>query len=105
MANSAAGDVDARTRFDYHQDGDLIWARYQGGAIRLGFLVGRREGDRLDFRYSHLDAGGRTSNGHCVSRIETLADGRLRLRERWQWESRAGEGVGVVEQVEVKAPA
>ena len=37
------------TEFEYHQHGDLVWARYEGGAVRLGFLVGTRLGDRLEF--------------------------------------------------------
>ena len=39
------GDVDAATTFEYHEEDDLVWARHSGGAIRLGFLVGVRQGD------------------------------------------------------------
>ena len=49
------GEASAETVFEYHQNGDLIWATYQGGAVRLGFLVGTRDGDTLDFRYSQLN--------------------------------------------------
>ena len=53
-----AGRASAETVFEYHQNGDLIWATYQGGAVRLGFLVGTRDGDTLDFRYSQLNEWG-----------------------------------------------
>lgn len=49
------GDVDAATTFEYHQDEDLVRARYSGGAIRLGFLVGVRREDSssvLNRRYA-----------------------------------------------------
>ena len=60
----------------------MVHARYAGGAIRLGFLVGTREGDALRFRYAQVRADGTTATGRCESRIEALADGRLRLARR-----------------------
>lgn len=95
----AGGEVDAQTVFEYQEAGGVIWARYQGGAIELGFLVGTRSGDQLDFRYTQLNRGGATASGHCVSQVETLADGRLRLHETWTWESRSGSGTSVVEEI------
>src|SRR3712207_3857818 len=79
------GDVGADTVFEYHEDGGVVHARYAGGAVRLGFLVGQRDGDGIEFRYSQLRADGTTASGHCRSTIEVLGDGRLRLHERWQW--------------------
>ena len=96
------GEVDASTTFDYHEDeGDgLVWARYSGGPIRLGFLVGLRESDSLFARYAQVTVDGETATGHTESRIEVLEDGRLRLHEDWAWDSREGSGESVVEEVE-----
>ena len=58
-SQSSGAEVGAETVFTYHQDGDLIWARYAGGQVRLGHLVGLRRGDELDFRYSQLNTSGR----------------------------------------------
>jgi hypothetical protein len=93
------GEANEATVFEYHEDGDIVWARYQGGVVRLGFLVGTRDRDRLDFRYSQLNERGETSNGHCSSQILVLPDGRLRMTEVWAWESKPGEGTGAVEEV------
>ena len=93
------GEASAETIFDYHEEGDLIWARYQGGAVRLGFLVGTRSGDQLDFRYSQLSETGETSTGHCLTTISTLPDGRIRLSEEWSWESKPGSGTSVTEEI------
>jgi hypothetical protein len=49
---SSEGEATAATTFEYHELDGVVWARYEGGAIRLGFLVGTRVGDRLEFRYS-----------------------------------------------------
>jgi hypothetical protein len=96
------GDVGGDTTFHDHEDGDsVVWARYSGGSVRLGYLVGTRAADRLDFRYAHVTTGGETATGHCVSRIETLPDGRLRLHETWAWDSKPGSGTSVVEEVSV----
>lgn len=94
-----AGDVGAATLFEYHEEGDLIWARYAGGSIRLGYLVGTRDGDSLAFSYTHVTEESETASGHCVSTINTLPDGRLECHEQWQWDSRAGAGHSVIREV------
>jgi hypothetical protein len=100
VTSEHSGDVSGETVFDYHEDNDgTIWAQYGGGKVRLGFLVGTRENEELDFRYAHVTTSGETATGHCTSRVEVLGDGRLRLHERWEWESKAGTGRSVVEEV------
>jgi hypothetical protein len=93
------GDVGPGTRLDYHEETDgTVWARYAGGAVRLGFLVGQRRGEVLTFRYVHVTSAGETASGHCRSTIEVLADGRQRLHETWAWDSQPGDGTSVVEE-------
>ncbi len=93
------GEVGTQTRFEYHQRDDLVWARYAGGRVRLGHLVGTRRGDELDFRYVQVNDEGTTASGHCRSRLTLLQDGRIRMDESWEWESRSGSGTSVVEEV------
>lgn len=101
------GEVDAATTFEYHEDeGDgFVWARYSGGSIWLGFLVGLRDGDSLFARYTQVTTDGGTATGHTESRVETLADGRVRLHEDWAWDSHEGSGTSVVEEVAVERDA
>ncbi|SDQ32211.1 hypothetical protein [Arthrobacter crystallopoietes] len=99
VANTASGEVGRTTSFHYRQDGRMIWAEYSGGAVVRGYLVGTRDGDRLDFRYSHLNINLQTANGVCASKLEVLDDGRIRLHETWQWESRPERGTSVVEEI------
>jgi hypothetical protein len=103
VANTASGEVGRTTRFHYRQDGRMIWAEYSGGAVVRGYLVGTREGDRLDFRYSHLNINLQTANGVCASKLEVLEDGRIRLHETWQWESRPERGTSVVEEIPARS--
>ena len=98
-ADVSGGDVGAETIFEYVEEDGIVHARYGGGAVRLGFLVGTREGDVVRFRYAQVRGDGSTAAGRCESRIEVLADGRLRLHETWAWESQDGAGTSVVEEV------
>ncbi len=95
----AGGEVGSDTVFDYHQDGDLVWASYEGGAIRRGYLVGIRRGDRLEFRYVQINRDGQSASGHCCSDLSLTADGRIRMDETWRWESREGSGTSTVEEL------
>ena len=93
------GEAGTETIFEYHEVDDLVWARYAGGTIRLGFLVGTREGDRLNFRYSHVNRAGDTANGACSSTIAEDDAGRLVLAEVWAWESKQGRGTSILREL------
>ena len=96
---SSEGEASPATVFEYHEDDEMVWARYERGVIRLGFLVGTRDGDRLEFRYSQLNTSGETASGRCSTTISVLPDGRLRLDEGWTWETRPGAGASAVEEI------
>jgi hypothetical protein len=98
VAAVAGGQVTPETEFRFRQSGDMIWGRYSGGGIRLGFLVGTSDGATARFRYTQLDTTGETASGSSVDRIEALPDGRLRLHETWAWDSRPGSGTSVLEE-------
>ena len=100
VAAADGGEVGPETMFRYAEEDGDVWATYAGGAVRRGYLVGTRDGDRLDFRYVQLSEAGLTSSGHCVATISALPDGRLRLEESWQWESRDGSGTSVAEEID-----
>lgn len=94
------GEVGSETRFHFEQDGDVIHARYAGGRVRLGHLVGTTTGTELSFGYAQVNVDGETATGHSEDRIELLDDGRVRLHETWEWDSRGGTGTSVLEEVE-----
>ena len=92
------GQVTPDTEFRFRQSGDMVWGRYSGGGIRLGFLVGTNDGSTVRFRYTQLDTSGDTASGSSVDRIEIRDDGRVRLHETWAWDSRDGSGTSVLEE-------
>lgn len=93
------GDVSGDTVFSYREADGEVWADYAGGVIRRGALIGRRAGDRLDFRYVHLTVDGATASGRCQTVIALLPDGRIRLDETWEWESKGGHGTSTLEEL------
>ena len=101
VENSAGGEVGPETTFRYRQDGDVVWATYEGGAVRRGTLVATVDDDgRLDARYAHVNTAGELMTGECRSTPETLPDGRIRLHEDWRWTSGdRSSGRSVVEEV------
>lgn len=100
-SNSTEGEVDARTIFRYHQQGDMVWAEYAGGKIRFGQIIGTvLPDDRLELRYQHINEDGELMTGICLSTPEVLSDGRLRLHESWQWTcGDCASGESVVEEI------
>jgi len=100
-SNTPNGDVDAATRFMYHQDGARIWATYSGGHVRFGSVVAAGASDgKLDLRYHHVDAANQFRPGRCITTPEVLADGRLRLHEEWQWTNGdLSQGRAVIEEI------
>lgn len=88
VTNTANGEVNGETVFQYHQRGRIVWAEYGGGAIANGFLMATvQDDDSLDMRYQHVNQAGELMTGRCHSTPERLPDGRIRLHERWQWTS------------------
>jgi nicotinamidase-related amidase len=100
-----AGDTGPETLFQFHERDGVVYASYAGGRIGRGFLVGRREQRRLEFRYAQINTEGETSTGSSSGVLDRLPDGRLRLDERWEWESRPGGGTSTLEEVAVRAAA
>lgn len=98
--NTPNGEVDARTRFDYHQKGALVWAEYEGGDITQGHLLGTADSEgTIDFCYHHVNLRGEIRAGQCTSTPQLLPDGRLRMVEAWRWfTGDASTGQSIIEE-------
>ncbi|QKZ14809.1 n-acetylglutamate synthase [Spirosoma sp. KUDC1026] len=101
VTNTANGEVSGDTLFHYHQQDQLVWAEYAGGAIVKGFLIATVLDDySLDMRYQHVNKQNELMTGQCHSVPERLPDGRLRLHESWQWTSGdRSSGESIVDEV------
>jgi hypothetical protein len=101
VSNSDNGEVSSETIFHYHQNEHLVWAEYAGGGVVQGYLIAKANNEgELDMRYQHLSSNGQLMTGICKSTPEILADGRIRLYERWQWTcSDYSSGESVLEEI------
>ena len=101
VQNSENGEVSGKTRFCYHQSGQIVWAEYGGGEIVKGFLIGRRVGESaLEFTYQHVNRDLEIRTGKCVSEIKISETGKLQLHEMWQWTNGdMSHGNSVVEEI------
>lgn len=100
ISNAESGEVDDKTLFHYSQDGDVLWAVYQGSKIKLGTITGIvKEDGSLEFSYQHVNDQGMIRSGKCLSTPEVLEDGRIKLYEKWRWDGDDAVGESIVEEV------
>ena len=99
VANDEDGEVSGDTKFRFEQTGNRLSARYSGGPIVEGHLVGTIEGTQWEIRYVQLNESGESASGHSVGEVALLEDGRVRVEDAWEWESKPGAGESVLEEI------
>ena len=75
--------VGPETLMLFSQTGDAVRARYEGGAIVSGVLVGRLTGEQLSFRYVQIDREGRSQSGSSTCHIDRDPSGLVTITERY----------------------
>lgn len=94
----AIGVVSEDTRLYFRQHGERVWARYAGGKVTRGWLIGRWSSDVLCFRYAQVEDG-RVHAGRSECDVQRLPNGNLRLVEHFAWSTRPGSGVNVFDEL------
>jgi hypothetical protein len=97
-STAANGVVGSGTRLHFTQRGSRVAARYAGGSVPRGYLVGTIAGSRLAFRYLQREESGEIHGGSSLCHVERRLDGRLRITEHFAWSSRPGSGVNVFDE-------
>lgn len=86
LANTANGDVNGATRFYYQQKDKVITAKYEGGVVQVGSIIGQMlTADSFEICYQHLTVNGELRIGQCTTKIELLDNDVIKLLEEWQW--------------------
>lgn|SRR5690242_17945966 len=101
LSNSENGEVDPGMQFVYQQTGNIVTSTYTGGRIRSGHLIALvDEQGNLDMRYHQVNDQGEITTGICKSTPEQLANGKIRMHEKWQWTSGdRSEGESLLEEL------
>ena len=100
VSTAERGEVNTETLFEFTQEGSTVSARYAGGEVRLGYLVGTLSGEGLRFRYAQVDNAGRLDGGCSTREIGWTAEGRVQLAEHFTWDSREGSGTNIYEEID-----
>ena len=98
-ATASNGVVNRETRLAFTQRGARVAARYAGGRVARGWLVGEWTDDALHFRYAQREEGATIHAGSSVCEVRELGDGRLRLIEHFTWSTKPGTDVNVFEEL------
>ena len=93
------GVVSGDTQLHFKQRGRRVVARYAGGRVARGWLLGTCVGHTLRFRYAQREDGDRIHAGDSVCDVLRLADGRLRVVELFAWATRPGTGTNVFDEL------
>lgn len=101
VSQATHGEVDGTTIFHYQQEGDVLTGQYSGGEIVTGHLIGIvDERGHIVMRYHHINRQKKLMTGQCQSTPEVLANGKIRLHERWTWTSASrASGESIIEEL------
>jgi hypothetical protein len=102
MCVSSTGDrgvVDANTRLYFTQKGSSVFARYSGGSVTRGCLVGTISGSKLVFRYIQLENSGEIHGGCSICDVQRSAQAGLRVIEHFTWRTRRGGGTNIFDEI------
>jgi hypothetical protein len=97
----AEGEASEATVFEYNEHDGVVCARYEGGAVRFGFLVGTRTGWPSSLPLQPAERERRDVERPLLDDDLNASGGRLRLDEdwEWEWESKPGAGTSAAEEV------
>lgn len=90
------GVVNELTIFSFVQKNNIVSARYSGGKIETGYLVGLMNENKLDFCYCQLQIDGRLDNGNSKCELIFNDEGKILMKEKFNWASRnddSGENI------------
>jgi hypothetical protein len=93
------GVVDAKTRLHFAQKGSRVFARYDGGTVTRGCLVGTLSGQELIFRYTQLEGSGKIHGGRSICEVQRTAQTGVRVIEHFTWRTRSGSGTNIFDEI------
>ncbi len=100
ISASINAEVSSDTIFKYKQVDNIVTSSYSGGNIKQGHLIGIVTKDgTIEMRYHQINLNGDLMTGTCISKPEILANGKIRLHEKWKWTSGdKSEGESIIEE-------
>ena len=94
------GVVDAKTRLHFTQKESRVFARYAGGLVKRGCLVGTISESELVFRYTQLEDSGQIHCGRSICEVQWSQETGLRVIEHFTWSTRTGSGTNIFVEIQ-----
>jgi hypothetical protein len=88
------GVVDSATIFHFEQEGNKVNARYSGGRIGQGYLVGQLNGKSLRFVYCQQRVTGELDHGESECILSVQESGKLKLEENFKMDTESSMEAG-----------
>ncbi len=86
IGNSNVRDIGSNTIFEFCQNGDLIFGRYQGGEVKKGNFIAVMHGNgSMEKKFLHINQKGKLVSGSGIATPEILDNGTIRLKESWEF--------------------
>lgn len=92
------GVINADTIFEFTQEGDVVEAKYRGGKIVSGFLIGRLRDQELEFRYCQTHTDGVIAGGHSVCKVCVNDADKTEIVEEFEWAT-GGKGTNIIREL------
>ncbi|WP_010523518.1 hypothetical protein [Aquimarina agarivorans] len=75
-----------KTIFHYFQKGKTITAKYKGGCVLEGFIIGKElQSSKIELLYQCLTIEGELKAGRSEGVVSKTTDGKLKLNFDWNW--------------------
>ena len=87
------GVVNHETIFVFNQTNNIVTAKYSGGLVQRGFLIGKLDSKNLHFKYAQEHKDGNIAGGESNCEIKMGKDETLQLVEHFDWANRKGKNV------------
>ncbi len=102
ISNSENGEISTDLTFHYIQAGNILTCNYSDLNIKHGHILGLVEDDgTIHIHYHQINQKDELKTGVCTSKPETLANGKIRIHEKWRWTTGdKTEGFTTLEEVE-----
>jgi len=91
-----------KTVFHYFQNDNIITAKYKGGAILEGYILGKLTNvSKIELLYHCITKKGELKAGQSFGNISKDSNGKLKLKMDWNWLNGDLSG-GISEYIEIE---
>lgn len=101
VSSSKNSEISEITIFHYKQNENIVSCTYYGDSIITGHLIAKvADNGALNMRYHQIHKNGNLMTGTCQSTPQIMANGKIRLIEKWQWTSGdKSKGASILEEL------